>query len=45
MARAHLADDNLAGARRVIEECRATLAELDLEPEAATLAIMELSAR
>jgi DNA-binding SARP family transcriptional activator len=39
LARAHLAEDDVAGARRAVDACIAALAELDVEPEAATLAL------
>jgi DNA-binding SARP family transcriptional activator len=45
LARTHLADDDLAGARRALDDCRAALMELDLEPESATLALLTSTSR
>jgi len=41
LIRTHLADGNRAGATRALEACRAALAELDAEPELATLALLD----
>src|SRR5437588_32616 len=37
LARTHLSEHNVAGARRAIEACVAALAVLDLEPQPSTL--------
>jgi LuxR family maltose regulon positive regulatory protein len=41
LARAHLARSDGSGARQVVERCRRALAGLGLEPDAATLAVLD----
>jgi DNA-binding SARP family transcriptional activator len=43
LARAHLAEDDRAGARHAVDACIAALAELDVEPDASTLALVSNS--
>jgi DNA-binding SARP family transcriptional activator len=40
LARTHLAENNRAAARETIDACRAALAELELQPESTTLAVL-----
>ena len=40
LARSHLAEDNVAGARRAVDACVTALAQLDVRPEPATLALV-----
>jgi LuxR family transcriptional regulator, maltose regulon positive regulatory protein len=42
VVRTHLADWDLAGARRAVDACRAALAQLDLEPGPATTGLLDL---
>jgi LuxR family maltose regulon positive regulatory protein len=41
LARVHLARSDGSGARQVVERCRRALAGLGLEPDAATLAVLD----
>jgi LuxR family transcriptional regulator, maltose regulon positive regulatory protein len=45
LARTHLADGDRAGARRALDDCRTALAQLDIEPDAATLALLASAIR
>lgn len=40
LVRTHLAEDDLAGARHALDDLRRALAELDLEPDAGTVALV-----
>jgi LuxR family maltose regulon positive regulatory protein len=40
LATAHIADGDRAAARRALDDCRLALAELGLEPEAATTTLL-----
>jgi DNA-binding SARP family transcriptional activator len=40
LARAHIASDNLPGARNALERCRSALHELDVEPDRATAELL-----
>lgn len=43
LARTHLAEENVGGARQTVDACRAALAALDLTPSGATVALVGLS--
>jgi DNA-binding SARP family transcriptional activator len=40
LARSHLAENDLVGARHAVDDCRTALAELDLRPGIATIALL-----
>ena len=40
LARSHLAENDLVGARQAVDDCRTALAELDLRPDIATIALL-----
>lgn len=40
LARTHLAEENIGGARQAVDACRAALATLDLAPSGATVTLV-----